>query len=80
MVAKWKSFGWEVIQINGHNFKQVLNSLKKIKQETRLKPLAIIANTIKGKGVSFMENNYYWHHGVAKGEQIEKAKKELGLI
>lgn len=78
--AKWRSFGWNVIQIDGHNFKQILNCLKKVKQKNRSKPLAIIANTVKGKGVSFMENSHNWHHGVAKGEQIEIAKKELGLI
>lgn len=78
--AKWRSFGWNVIQVDGHNFKQILNSLKKVKQKNRLKPLVIIAHTIKGKGVSFMENDPYWHHGVAKGEQIEIAKKDLGLL
>lgn len=78
--AKWKSFGWNVIQIDGHNFKQILNSLKKAKQENRSKPLVIIANTIKGKGISFMENDHYWHHGVPKGEQIEIARKDLGLL
>lgn len=78
--AKWKSFGWNVIQIDGHNFKQILNSLKKAKQKNRSKPLVIIAHTIKGKGISFMENNPDWHHGVAKGEQIKIAKKDLGLI
>lgn len=77
--AKWRSFGWNVIQIDGHNFKQILNSLIKAKQKNRSKPLVIIANTIKGKGVSFMENDHYWHHGVPKGEQIKIARKELGL-
>lgn len=80
---KWKSFGWETVVIDGHNFKQILTALKKIKkskQSKREKPLAIIANTIKGKGISYMENDYHWHHGVPKGEQIDIAKKELGLI
>jgi len=76
--AKWKSFGFDVLEIDGHNFTQILAALKKIKQK-RQKPLAIIANTIKGKGISFMENDHHWHHGVPKGEQIAIAKKDLGL-
>lgn len=79
LAAKWKSFGWKVIEIGGHNLKQILNSLKKAKQKNS-KPVVIIANTIKGKGVSFMENDHHWHHGVAKAEQIDIAKKDLELI
>lgn len=80
LVPKWKSFGWDVTVVDGHSFEQILSSLKRAKQKDRSKPLVIIANTIKGKGVSFMENRPDWHHGVAKGEQIEIAKKDLELI
>lgn len=78
--AKWSSFGWETIEVNGHNFRQILSALLKVKEMKRQKPLAIIANTIKGKGISYMENDHHWHHGVPKGEQIEIAKKDLGLL
>lgn len=77
---KWRSFGWNVVQIDGHNFEQLLNALKSAKQKNRSHPLVIIANTIKGKGISFMENDHHWHHGVPKGEQIEIARKDLGLL
>lgn len=80
LAEKWKSFGWNVIQINGHNFKQIIRALRKTQQAKGSKPFVIIADTIKGKGISFMENDYHWHHGVAKGEQIEIAEKDLGLV
>ncbi|OGH18898.1 MAG: hypothetical protein A3F31_04965 [Candidatus Levybacteria bacterium RIFCSPHIGHO2_12_FULL_38_12] len=80
LASKWKSFGWNTIQIDGHNFKQIINSLKKLKQMKNSKPSVIVADTVKGKGISFMENDYHWHHGVPKGEQIQLAKKDLGLV
>lgn len=76
---KWKSFGWDTLSIDGNNITEIIKALKK--SRTRLtgnKPLVIIANTIKGKGVSFMEGDYQWHHGVANDAQYEQAKKELG--
>ncbi len=79
MEGRWAAFGWETVNIDGHNFKQIINAIKKAKQKKRIKPLAIIANTIKGKGVSFMENNPHWHHGVPNPDQKIKAEKELGL-
>lgn len=75
---KWKSFGWDTLSINGNNILEVINALRKSRSNSiSKKPLAIIANTIKGKGVSFMEDNPKWHHGVANDDQYEKAKKEL---
>ncbi|MBI2028452.1 MAG: transketolase [Candidatus Levybacteria bacterium] len=79
MHMKWKSFGWNTIQIDGHNFKQIISAFKKLKQMKNSRPSIIVANTVKGKGISFMENDYHWHHGVPKGEQIQLAKKDLGL-
>lgn len=72
---KFKICGWEVSVIDGHNFKELLsvfNSLDKLKQ-----PKVIIADTIKGKGISFMENGIKWHHSVPNEEEIESARKEL---
>lgn len=70
--AKWQSFGWEVENINGHDVSENLNALEKRYN----KPNVIVANTIKGKGVSFAENNPDWHAGSFTKEQYEQAKKE----
>lgn len=76
---KWKSFGWDVVTIDGHSFEELLKAFKDIRVRTSRQPLVVIANTVKGKGVSFMEGNLQWHHNVPKGEQIEIARKELTL-
>ncbi len=73
---KFESFGWHVIEINGHDLKQILDALKKA-QQVKGKPTVIIAHTIKGKGVSFMENNVDFHGKAPNTEQLEKALKEL---
>lgn len=78
MENKWMSFGWDILSIDGHNIPETIKALKKSKTRTAYKsPLAIIANTIKGKGVSFMEGSPNWHHGVANDDQYEQAIKEL---
>jgi transketolase len=74
---KFEAFGWNVIEItDGNNIDQVLDALKKA-QEFKGKPTVIIAHTIKGKGVSFMENNVDFHGKAPNAEQLEKALKEL---
>ena len=72
---KWKSFGWNVKKINGHNHRQLYNCLKK----RYSKPTVIIAKTIKGKGVSFMEDDNNWHYRIPNINEVKKAKKELGI-
>ena len=72
---KWKSFGWNVKKINGHNHRQLYNCLKK----RYSKPTVIIAKTIKGKGVSFMEDDNNWHYRIPNISEVKKAKKELGI-
>jgi transketolase len=79
MEKKWESFGWEVCSVNGHNFDELLPALAEAHTRNSEKPLAIIAHTIKGKGVSFMENDYHWHHGIPAGELLAKAREELGI-
>ncbi|MFN8577537.1 MAG: transketolase [Candidatus Sericytochromatia bacterium] len=76
LADKWKAFGWEVIEIDGHNMNDILDAYKKA-EETKGKPTVIIANTIKGKGVSFMENNLEFHGAAPNKEQLEQALKEL---
>ncbi len=71
--TKWSSFGWSVSRINGHNEEACYEALKKASD----RPQVVIANTIKGKGISFMENNYIWHHGIMTKAQEEQAWKEV---
>lgn len=70
---KWSSFGWEVIEINGHDPKQIYEAYA---QSTK-KPKLILAKTIKGKGFSFSENNNDWHHKILTKKQYDEAKKEI---
>lgn len=72
---KIKSFGWDVVEINGHDYNQIYDSYNQAKKCTR--PCAIIANTIKGKGVSFMENQAGWHGKAPNDEQFQIALKDL---
>ena len=72
---KIESFGWRHEQIDGHDFGDIQRAFKKIR--TSKQPTMIIADTIKGKGVSFMENNVQWHNAMPSGEQIKAARTEL---
>lgn len=74
---KFKSFGFEVINVDGHNIKELITAFEQAKK-IKGKPTAIIANTIKGKGVSFMENDAGWHGKAPNEEQYTQAIKELG--
>lgn len=73
---KWKSFGWQVIEVDGHDHNELKKSFE-IKKISNNRPLCIIAHTVKGKGVSFMENNTLWHYRSPQGDEYLKAKKEL---
>lgn len=73
---KFVAFGWHVIEINGHDFDQIKEALKEARS-IKGKPTAIVANTIKGKGVSFMEGNYGWHGKAPNLQEYEQAMKEL---
>lgn len=74
---KWNEFGWNVIELDGHDMEQVCNAYQSA-SETKGKPTVLIANTIKGKGVSFMENDCNWHGNAPSKEQLEKALEEIG--
>ncbi len=78
LAEKYRSFGWDVISIDGHDMKQVVDGLSKARAGTG-KPVAIIAETVKGKGVSFMENVAGWHGRTPTFEELMKALDELGL-
>ena len=82
IVDKWKAFGWNAMEIDGHDMKQILDALKTA-VEKKSKPTVIIANTIKGKGVSFWENNVASHHvhaGEISQEQMAQAINELNEL
>ncbi|GAJ13575.1 unnamed protein product, partial [marine sediment metagenome] len=79
ITEKLKAFSWHVIEINGHDFREIANALEWSKT-IKGKPTVILAHTIKGKGVSFMENNPKWHGSLApQGEERIIAFKECGL-
>ncbi|MFE5430560.1 transketolase [Peribacillus simplex] len=73
---RWEAFGWNVITCDGHDFTEIKQAFDEAKQ-TSGKPTIIIANTVKGKGVSFMENAYLWHSRVPTDEELSSAIKEL---
>ena len=75
-VDKWKSFNWAVAEVDGHDHDAMLSTFSKLPLEPG-KPSCIIAHTIKGKGVSFMEHAVLWHYRSAKGEELAAAEREL---
>ncbi len=76
---KFQSFGWQTLEVDGHNIERILEVYEKAKEIAvkNKKPVAILANTVKGKGVSFMENTAAWHGKAPNKEQFEAALKEL---
>jgi transketolase len=75
LADKFRAFGWEVVDVDGHDPSALLRAFAP--PAGRSKPLCVIAHTIKGKGVSYMEDQVGWHHGVPTGAQLEQAIKEL---
>jgi transketolase len=74
---KWRAFGWETFQVDGHNLKQICDVLDKF-DGTNSKPFVMIADTVKGKGVSFMENTYKYHNASLSEQEYCQALDELG--
>lgn len=74
--AKWQAFGWEVLECGGHDFQNLVETFGKIPAVSG-KPHVVIANTVKGKGVSFMEHQVGWHHRVPNEEEYAQALQEL---
>lgn len=75
-VEKWQAFGWHTIEIDGHNFNQLIGAFEQAKTING-KPAVIVAHTVKGKGISFMENNVDFHGKAPNPAQVEQALKEL---
>jgi len=76
--GKWQAFGWNTLEIDGHDYGQILAALESFKLENT-RPTAIIAHTIKGKGVSFMQDDNNWHYRIPTADEVTLAKLELGV-
>jgi transketolase len=76
---KWEAFGWDAVEVNGHDIGALASLMERIPNGSG-KPVALIANTVKGKGVSFMEDDNNWHYRAPTAEEVLMAHKELGLI
>lgn len=75
---KFKSFGFYTSEVDGHNIDTLISAFNSSFANSNQQPIAIIANTVKGKGISFMENNKEWHHSVLSKNQYLEALSELG--
>ena len=76
VAGKWRSFGWNVCSVDGHNVSELYSAFVECNVES--KPTVVIARTVKGKGVSFMENNNEWHHNRLTKKHYEEALQEMG--
>jgi transketolase len=79
LAERWRSFGWEPKEISGHNFEGIIGAFKNV-PFCRKKPSVVIAHTIKGKGVSFMEDELLWHYRCPDEAEYKKALEELGKV
>ena len=77
---KWRAFGWNVIEIDGHDMNQIVDALDSLPPASSLRPTAIVANTIKGNGVDFMEHVIGWHAGSLNQTDYERAIESLERV
>ncbi len=77
IAQKWHAFGWDTREIDGHSMAEIQRTFAGVASRRDKRPLVVIANTVKGKGVSFMEGELAWHHGGIAGAKLEQARKEL---
>ena len=75
MQKQIEAFGWQALAVDGHSFEELDKAFESITD----KPTAVIAKTIKGKGISFMENDYSWHDRILNKDLLRQAKMEIGL-
>lgn len=76
LADKWRAFGWNVVDIDGHDFPQIAKAFDEARGETH-RPTVILARTVKGRGISFMENNLEWHGAAPTSQQLDSALEEL---
>lgn len=74
---KWRAFGWATVEIDGHSFQEMTQALKSFSQESR--PKAYICNTVKGKGIPFMEDNNNWHYRIPTADEVAQCAQLLGI-
>ena len=76
-VEKWQSFGWDAVAIDGHSYDEIFGAFEDFHARASGRPLAVIANTVKGKGISFLENNSMGHVIIPSAEQLDRAREDL---
>ncbi len=76
LADKWRAFGWNTCEIDGHDMGELVRRLRQVPDGSG-KPVAIVAHTVKGKGVSFMEDDNNWHYRIPSAEEVKAAKREL---
>ncbi|MEW6368791.1 MAG: transketolase [Acidobacteriota bacterium] len=79
LTSKWRSFGWDACEVDGHDIQSLTDVLGRVPNGTG-RPMAVVAHTVKGKGVSFMEDDNNWHYRIPSAEEVSMAKKELGEL
>lgn len=77
---KWSSFGWDTLAVDGHRIPALLSAFRHASDESLNRPLAIIARTVKGKGISFIEGRPSWHYRIPSGRELADARRELGPV
>ena len=77
LADKWRAFGWDVTSIDGHSFDEIFGAFKDVRTRQSSRPLMIIARTIKGKGISFLENTPQSHHTLPTGQYVDRAREDL---
>lgn len=78
LAKKWRAFGWVVIEVDGHDH-ETLSARLNVEPQQHKKPTCVIAHTVKGKGISFMEHSVLWHYRSPQGEEYRRALEELGI-
>ena len=78
LAEKWQAFGWNTVEVDGHSYEALLEALNRVPSADG-QPTAVIANTVKGKGVSFMEDDNNWHYRTPTEQEVKDAFQELGL-
>ena len=76
---KWEAFGWSTYETDGHDLKSLKEIFTNVPDGSG-RPIAVVAHTIKGKGVSFMEDDNNWHYKIPTKEEVVRAQQELGLL
>lgn len=80
LADKWRAFGWDTVEVDGHDLDQLTETFTNFRdRHTSQKPMAVIAHTTKGKGVSFMEDDNNWHYRIPKADEVAAAHAELGI-